>query len=178
MKKLIVLLLILIPAALWAHTPLLIVEDNEDGTIYIEAGFSNGASAAGVTAIVKLKSSGEIFWQGKIGEDGTVETDMPGEPYTVTMDAGPGHIVTKDGPEPSEGFGSAPSSDNSEPAAKPAPAPAAAPPSGDVAWTPAMTSGAIPPSPPSTTDIMLVVLALLQLGVLVYIAVLVKRAGK
>jgi len=43
-------LLLAIPAG--AHTPLLSVEDNEDGTVYLEGGFSDGSSAAGVTNLL------------------------------------------------------------------------------------------------------------------------------
>ena len=71
-------------AVLYAHTPLLTVEDNGDGTIFVQGGFSNGASAGG-----------ETNW------------DIPSVPYTVTFDAGPGHIVVKDGPPPPGGFGAA-----------------------------------------------------------------------
>ncbi len=187
MKKLFLILLVLVPAALWAHTPLLVVEDNGDGTIYIEAGFSNGASAAGTDIIIKLKASGEIFWQGKMGED-YIEHEMPSEPYTVTLDAGPGHVVTKDGPEPVDGFGAAAAAVEAPakaevPAKGEAPASektAAAAPvsSGEVTWSPAMTMGAVPPTPTRTIEIIFAILGILQLGVLVYIAILVKRARK
>lgn len=173
MKKIILMILIAAPVALWAHTPLLVVEDNGDGTIYIEAGFSNGASAAGTDIIIKLKSTDEVFWEGVMGED-YVETEMPSEPYTVTLDAGPGHVVTKDGPVPDGGFGAAvpaaPAVEKEESAV-----PAV---SGDASWTPAMTMGAVPPSPPSMIEIVLVILGIIQLGILVYIATQVKRAGK
>ena len=38
-----------------AHTPLLTVEDNEDGTIYIEGGFSDGSTATGAKILLVEK---------------------------------------------------------------------------------------------------------------------------
>ncbi|MCK4466179.1 MAG: hypothetical protein KAU83_10760, partial [Bacteroidales bacterium] len=35
-----------------AHTPLLLVEDNEDGTILLEGGFSDGSSGAGAIILI------------------------------------------------------------------------------------------------------------------------------
>ncbi len=84
-----------------AHKPLLAVEDNNDGTIYLEAGFSDGSSAAGHKIILKEEKTGKVISEHKVGEDGTLEVDKPKVPYTVTLDAGEGHIVTVDGPPPS-----------------------------------------------------------------------------
>ena len=39
MKKLIMMCLVFISVTVFAHAPLLSVDDNKDGTIYIEAGF-------------------------------------------------------------------------------------------------------------------------------------------
>lgn len=41
-------LLVFSAATAYAHTPMLYVEDMRDGTIYLEGGFSDGSSAAGV----------------------------------------------------------------------------------------------------------------------------------
>lgn len=83
-----------------AHKPLLAVEDNRDGTIYIEAGFSDGSSAAGHKILIKDKQSGKTLSQHRVGEDGTLEIKKPSVKYTVTLDAGVGHIITQDGPPP------------------------------------------------------------------------------
>lgn len=81
-----------------AHTPLLTVDDNEDGTIYLEGGFSTGSSAAGSKILLKDKS-GKILWQGKLDESGCIEAlKKPAVPYLVILDAGPGHVVEKEGP--------------------------------------------------------------------------------
>ena len=100
-----------------AHTPLLTVEDNEDGTIYIEGGFSDGSTAAGVKILLiekekykgdvkKLKKEGKklynkklVLWEGKLTEDGCLEeVKKPKVLYLVILDAGPGHAVEKKGP--------------------------------------------------------------------------------
>lgn len=53
MKKFLVLIIgVLMSVAVFAHAPLISVDDNGDGTVYIEGGFSNGASAEGVEIIV------------------------------------------------------------------------------------------------------------------------------
>jgi len=56
-RRLVILSIVLVVGILLtisasAHTPLLSVEDNEDGTIYLEGGFSDGSSAAGVTILL------------------------------------------------------------------------------------------------------------------------------
>lgn len=92
--------------ALWlvnpaqAHKPLLAVEDNQDGTIYVEAGFSDGSSAAGHKIVFKDEKSGKVLSEHRVGEDGTLELKKPTVPYTVTLDAGEGHVVTVNGPPP------------------------------------------------------------------------------
>ena len=102
-------LLVLAPAA-WAHKPLLSVDEGEKpGTIYIEAGFSDGSSGAGHKITLKEEETGKVIKEYKVGPDGTLDNiPIPKVPYTVTFDAGPGHAVTKKGPaaqddaEPSE----------------------------------------------------------------------------
>ena len=90
--------LILFNLALLAHTPILLVEDNGDGTLYAEAGFSDGSSAQG--SVCRLETpDGEVLWEGKFDEFSSVEMEIPNvEEYYVIFDAGPGHIVKKKGP--------------------------------------------------------------------------------
>jgi hypothetical protein len=89
---------LLIAVSASAHTPLLYIEDNEDGTIYIEGGFSDGSSAAGIPVRME-DADGNTLWEGVLDEFGAVEsTPIPEvEPYYVIFDAGPGHVVTKEG---------------------------------------------------------------------------------
>ena len=103
MKKFVIALLVVsvvgLPSVVLAHKPLLTVEDNGDGTIYVETGFSDGSSGAGHTILLKDKESGDVLSESKIPEGGYIEEiPMPDVPYTVTFDAGPGHAVVKDGP--------------------------------------------------------------------------------
>lgn len=88
----------------FAHTPLLSVEDNKDGTITVVGGFSTGQDAAGVDILVKSKATAKILWKGKMPEDSQMDIKIPDEPYNVIMDAGPLHVVTKQGPPPPGGF--------------------------------------------------------------------------
>lgn len=106
MKKILVVLCVSFCCiALFAHTPLLSIEGTGDGSLYIEGGFSNGASAAGVKLYLKNKETGEVLWDGVFPENSSITLPIPNVPYTVTFDGGPGHIITKDGIEPPNGFG-------------------------------------------------------------------------
>jgi hypothetical protein len=93
---------LLIAVSASAHTPLLYIEDNEDGTIYIEGGFSDGSSAAGIPVRME-DADGNTLWKGVLDEFGVVESTLipEVEPYYVIFDAGPGHVVTKEGIYPS-----------------------------------------------------------------------------
>lgn len=125
MKKMFAAAVLLCTAlTVFAHTPLLTVEDNGDGTIFVQGGFSNGSSAGGVKLYLTSVATGEKLWEGVFPEIGELDLDIPGEAYTVTFDAGPGHVVVKDGPPPPGGFGAAPAAKAEAPAAAAA-APAA-----------------------------------------------------
>ncbi len=99
-----VLILCIAAAPAMAHTPLLMLEDNEDGTLTVEGGFSTGAGAAGVDFYVKAKVDQRIILQDKFPESSIIELDIPKEPYYLVFDGGPGHKVVKDGVPPPEGF--------------------------------------------------------------------------
>lgn len=90
--------------AVWAHTPLLMLEDNEDGTLTVEGGYSTGAGAAGVDLYVKTKMDRTILLQERFPESSILEIEIPNEPYYLVFDGGPGHKVVKDGPPPPDGF--------------------------------------------------------------------------
>lgn len=115
-KKLIALSIVLVVGILLtisvsAHTPILSVEDNEDGTIYLEGGFSDGSSAAGVTILLVEDKSYEsdhkdkdfykenlVLLRTKMDEYSELTLCKPNVPYLVVFDAGPGHVVEKEGP--------------------------------------------------------------------------------
>ena len=69
MKKFLVLIMgVLMSVVVFAHSPLISVDDNGDGTVYIEGGFSNGASAEGVEIIIvkdKAYNGPEESFKGK-----------------------------------------------------------------------------------------------------------------
>ncbi len=95
--RLCLLLVVLCSVPAFAHKPLLSVDDNEDGTIYIEVGFSDGSSGSGHDILLKNKE-GKVLNELKVPDESSIDVDMPSVPYTVTFDAGPGHVVTVDGP--------------------------------------------------------------------------------
>ncbi len=109
-KKLLILVVVVMSKIILAHAPLISVDDNGDGTLYIEGGFSNGASAEGVECIiVKDKAYNgpedtfndkEIIFIGKFNQDNFIEVPKPLTPkYEVYFNAGEGHIIGKKGPK-------------------------------------------------------------------------------
>ncbi len=96
--KSIVLLTLVLTISAFAHRTLLMVDDNGDGTIYIEAGLSTGGSAAGAKVILTDRATGRPLWQGEIPEEGSITTDRPAQPYSVTLSMGEGHTITQKGP--------------------------------------------------------------------------------
>ena len=93
-----VALVALAPAVSHAHSPILLVEDNEDGTILVLAGFSNGNMAAGKPLQLKSQTSGEVLWEGILDENSELLCPKQAEPYTVFFNGGAGHTIAKTGP--------------------------------------------------------------------------------
>ena len=102
MKKFLFSALCLFCASIMAHSVLLLVEDNNDGRIYIEAGLSTGGSAEGASVIIKEKDSGKPIFTTKIPPEGYLHAVQPKVPYTVTVRLSEGHEITKNGPLASE----------------------------------------------------------------------------
>ena len=82
----------------FAHTPYLIISDNEDGTVDIAGGYSTGQSAEGTSILLKSKKTGKILWQGRLDSYGELTITKQQEPYIIVFDGGPGHILKKEGP--------------------------------------------------------------------------------
>ncbi len=110
MKKLITMCFLFISAAVFAHAPLLSVDDNNDGTIYIEAGFSNGEKAEGMEFIIvkdKPYNGPEdtyegkmIIFKGKFDKKSSAVILKPLTPkYEVIFNGGEAHIIAKRGPK-------------------------------------------------------------------------------
>lgn len=93
-----ILFLLLTVYAVYAHKVLLMVEDNENGTISIEAGLSTGGSIKGAKVVLKDKSTGQPLLQKEMPESGKLTVDIPVVPYTVTLEMGKEHTITKTGP--------------------------------------------------------------------------------
>jgi hypothetical protein len=98
-----VALLALLPVTSDAHSPILLVEDNEDGTILVLAGFSNGNMAAGKPIQLKSQASGAVLWEGVLDENSELLCPKQTEPYTVFFNGGAGHTIEKAGPLLAEG---------------------------------------------------------------------------
>ncbi len=108
--KRILALMVLLSTMIFAHAPLLSVDDNEDGTVYLEGGFSNGSSAGGVEILFledKDYNGTEESFEGKkvlykfnLDEEGMADEVLKPKvvSYLIAMNAGPGHIVIKEGP--------------------------------------------------------------------------------
>ena len=81
-----------------AHTLAVFSDDNGDGTVTIEAVYST--QEVPVFAEVRLENAkGNILWKGRIDEDGLCTFKKPEVPYTIIVDAGPGHRAEVNGPQ-------------------------------------------------------------------------------
>ncbi len=98
MKKIILLALTLL-LPLFAHRVNVMVDDNGDGTVYIETGLSTGGTAAGAKIHITERATGRPLWQGVIPEEGHITTARPNVAYSVHLKMGKGHTITKQGPE-------------------------------------------------------------------------------
>ena len=107
MKKIItysagaLMVMFFLSAPVFAHTPLCSCDDNGDGTITCEGGFSDGSSAAGVE-MRALNSSGNVIIKGKMNEDSEFTFKQPHGSYKVEFNAGPGHLVEVPGSDITE----------------------------------------------------------------------------
>ena len=82
-----------------ARTPLLYVEDNADGTIFVKATLFEGASTAGMPCRLEDKD-GNVLWQGNFDQYGTLTVKKPDvDPYYIVFDAGAGYVVKEQGPK-------------------------------------------------------------------------------
>lgn len=117
-KKLILFFGSILSVVALAHAPLISVDDNGDGTIYVEGGFSNGASSEGLPVVLvkdapyngpeETFKGKEVIYEGKFGKDNSITIPKPATPkYEVYLNAGEGHVIGKKGPALSEGETSA-----------------------------------------------------------------------
>ena len=114
-----VVMVLLLAGQASARTPLLSIVDNGDGTIYVEAGFSDGSSATGMPCRL-LGKDGNVLWEGKFDVYSSVTIKKPdADPYFVVFEGGPGHVVTKEGPPLSPAEGGRAEAPTAEPATIP-----------------------------------------------------------
>ncbi len=81
----------------FAHSVVLSMADNNDGTMEIFGGFSTGQSAAGAKIIIKSKVSSKVLYENRVPNSGIITIKIPTEPYSVILDSGPGHVLEKSG---------------------------------------------------------------------------------
>jgi hypothetical protein len=84
--------------ACFAHSVELFVEDNGDGTILVKAGESDGEPASGAAVVIRDKETTQPILTFAMPDSGKIKVPMPKVPYTVTVDMGSGHTVTRTGP--------------------------------------------------------------------------------
>jgi hypothetical protein len=77
----------------FAHAALLSCYDNEDGTIDCEAGYSDGASAAGQELLVR-RNDQRLLYEFTFDQTGLVTFDKPAEDFVVEFHGDAAHVVT------------------------------------------------------------------------------------
>jgi hypothetical protein len=82
-----------------AHEPYLLLKHNGDGTFTAETGFSDGSDVAGLKLLVRSRGSGETLGEHTLPAGGKLTLPIPSTPYRVTFDGGPGHKISKPGPD-------------------------------------------------------------------------------
>ena len=87
-----------------AHSLLLSILDNEDGTITVEGMFSTGESAEGAKILIESLQTGRILFEQRLPEESELTINIPEEPYQIVLDGGPGHTTIKPGIAPPGGF--------------------------------------------------------------------------
>jgi hypothetical protein len=80
-----------------AHTLFMNLDDNEDGTVLVEGMYSTGSMAV-LTPVLVKDADGKVLWKGQTDESGQCEVPKQDVPYTIFLDAGPGHQVEETGP--------------------------------------------------------------------------------
>lgn len=103
-RLLVVIAIFLLPVFTYAHTLLLNIDNNEDGTITVAGSFNTGQSAAGAQIRFESLVSGKILYKKRLPDESELTVKIPDEPYQIVLDGGPGHKIVKDGVAPEGGF--------------------------------------------------------------------------
>ncbi len=100
MKRIFVTLALVImlgmPAAAFAHSPIFDCFDNGDGTITCQGGFSDGSSASGVKVFVK-DGAGKTVETLALDANSEITIKKPSGAYSMEMNAGEGHSINVSG---------------------------------------------------------------------------------
>lgn len=75
-----------------AHSPICNCYDNGDDTVTCEGGFSDGASAEGVSIRI-VNDQNRVLIDGQMDADSTYTFSRPDQDFHVIFDAGDSHIV-------------------------------------------------------------------------------------
>ena len=97
-------ILLIIPINLFAHSLILNLIDNEDGTITIAGEFSTGESASGALVKIVASQTKETILEKRLDDESEITVKIPSIKYDVILDGGPNHTAKKPGIEPPEGF--------------------------------------------------------------------------
>lgn len=100
--------LLFVAVSLRAHEPFLLLTKNADGTFTAETGFSDQSSPEGLKLILRDRNTTELLSEHALPATGKLTLKIPSVPYRVTFDGGPGHKVSKPGPEAEAPPGAAP----------------------------------------------------------------------
>jgi len=90
----ILVLALLCSAAVSAHTPVCLCELNGN-RLDCEGGFHDGSGAVDVTMRV-IAYGGETLVTGKLDDASRFSTPLPGQPFYILMDVGPGEVFEVD----------------------------------------------------------------------------------
>ena len=96
--------LISLQKAIFAHTLLLNVFDNEDNTITVEGIFNTGELATGAQIRLESLHNGMILYKNRLPDESELTIQIPKEAYQIVLDGGPGHQIVQTGPSPKGGF--------------------------------------------------------------------------
>lgn len=96
--------LISLQKAIFAHTLLLNVFDNEDNTITVEGIFNTGELATGAQIRLESLHNGMLLYKNRLPDESELTIQIPKEAYQIVLDGGPGHQIVQTGPSPKGGF--------------------------------------------------------------------------
>ncbi|EIP96937.1 hypothetical protein OpiT1DRAFT_01364 [Opitutaceae bacterium TAV1] len=101
-----------------AHEPWLQLSPSADGSLTVEAGFSDGGDMTGLAVTVLDRETGAVISGYTLPADGKLVVPIPPVAYRVLFDGGAGHKVSKIGPARPAAAAEKPAAGESPPAVK------------------------------------------------------------